>query len=191
MQINRVMQKLVFTLLIAVTALRPAVAFSEQQFVVESVTTQLNETVYFLNTVFEINLPGYISDAVDQGFDLPLAMEIEVYKQRRFWFDEKVVYIKQQYRLNYHALLDAVSIFDINAGSRKFFLSLDEAIQQMSVLLSYPLLDNNDLSATHRYSARLRFGIDNSEIPLPLKSSSFWENDWSLISDWYEWELTQ
>ena len=32
-------------------------------------------------------------------------------------------------------------------------------------------------------------GIDSDELPLPLKSSSLWDNDWDLKSDWYEWEV--
>ena len=36
-----------------------------------------------------------------------------------------------------------------------------------------------------------RFGIDTEELPLPLKSSSLWDNDWDLTSDWFEWRLNR
>ena len=176
-------------LIMLVMVLCPAYGEDEPAFEVTSVTTQLNDSVYFLNAVFDIRLPHYIKSAVDQGFDLPLFMEIEGYRQRSMWFDEKVVYIKQQYLLRYHTLLDAVSILDRNAGNRLYYDSLDEAIARLSVLIDYPALDNNSLQHGKSYNARIRFGIDSNELPLPLKSSSLWKNDWDLKSDWVEWEL--
>jgi hypothetical protein len=35
----------------------------------------------------------------------------------------------------------------------------------------------------------VRFGIDIDELPLPLQSSWFWDSDWDLQSEWYEWEI--
>lgn len=167
----------------------PAYAEEEPAFAVASVNSQLNESVYFINAVFDIELPYYIRSAVDQGFDLPLVMEIEGFRQRTMWFDEKIVFIKQQYMLRYHTLLDAVSILDVNAGNRLYYASLDEAIERLSVLIDYPALDNNTLQNGKLYHARIRFGIDSNELPLPLKSSSLWKNNWDLKSDWFEWEL--
>ena len=182
---------LVFYLCMMFLVLQPAVAHAQKEFVIKSVNTQLNETVYFLNAVFEINLPAYISEAFEQGFALPLAMEIEIFRKRGFWLDESVVTIKQQYRIQYHAMLDNVSLFNVNSGSRLHFSTLEEALNYLTVLLNFPLLDNNTLNVDERYNARLHFGIDQIELPIPLKSSSLWKNDWSIVSEWYEWDVTQ
>ena len=63
---------LVFYLLLMAMVLRPANGHAQKEFVIKSVNTQLNETVYFLNAVFEINLPDYIVKAFEQGFEIPL-----------------------------------------------------------------------------------------------------------------------
>lgn len=159
-------------------------------FVVKSANTHLNGSVFFLNAVFEIQLPFYITDAIDQGFNLPVLMEIEVFKSKSFWFDEQVVYIKQQYQLNYHPLLDAVSVYNVNSGRRQYFSSLTEAIQHLTVILDFPVLDKNNLPDDRSYQARIRLGVDQSQLPIPLKSSSLWKNNWDLKSEWYEWEVT-
>ena len=176
-------------LMIVSTGLRPAWAQSGQAFVVESVNTQLSEAVYFLNMVIAIDLPEHIERAVEQGFDLPLVMEIEVYRKKSMWFDEKIVLIRQQYRVSYQSILDEYSIFDINAGARTYFASLDKAMEQLSVLMNYPALDKNTLISGKVYDMRLRFGLDDAELPLPLKSSSLWREKWEIKSDWFEWEL--
>jgi hypothetical protein len=172
--------------------IQPGALYAKQvePFVVKSATTHLNGSVYFLNAVLDINLPYYITSAVDQGFNLPLLMEIEFYRHKTYWFNQRVVYIKQQYVLNYLPLLDAVSVLNVNSGRRQYFSTLNEAIQHVSVFLEFPVLDKNTLIDGAMYEARLRMGIDQSALPIPLKSSSFWKNDWDLVSDWYEWELT-
>jgi hypothetical protein len=168
----------------------PASSGDNAAFTVKSVSTHLSDTVYFLNGVFSISLPGYMVHAVDQGFELPLAMEVEVFERNNFWFDKRVVLIRQQYKIRYHTLLDVFALIDLNAGSRSYFSTLDDVIARLSVLLNYPLLDNNNLNKEAKYRARIRIGIDQAELPIPLKSSSLWENDWELTSDWFEWDIT-
>jgi hypothetical protein len=178
---------LVFQL--AVMVMAPLQADSGDAFVVESASSVPRERVYFLNAVFAINLPDYIASAVDHGFELPLVLEVEVYRQRSFWFDDQVVHIRQLYRINHYSLLDSVSLLDVNSGLRKLYPNLDDAVQSLSVVLEQPLIDRSTLQAGQTYTARLRLGIDQGALPLPLKSTSMWENDWNLVSDWYEWEM--
>jgi len=180
---------LLFSLSLLMPGMRPLYAQQQDPFEVKSASTQLNETVYFLNAVFEINLPPYISSAFEQGFDLPLAMEVNISRKRAFWFDEELVTIKQKYRIQYHSILDTVSVLNVNSGSHVYFSTLDEALAYLSVLLNFPMLDNNTLDPDEHYRARLKFGVDTAELPTPLKSSSLWENDWNLVSDDYAWEI--
>lgn len=191
MHIKKNKTRMLFYLLLVLMLSHPVSAADNDDFVIKTVTTQLNDTVYFLNVVYEINLPDYIIRAFEQGFDLPLYMELEVLEQRRFWFDKEVVYIKQQFRLQYHPLLDSVSVLNVNSGSHQYYSALDEALSQLSVLLSYPYLDKNSLQKNKKYQARLRFGIDKAELPIPLKSTSLWQNNWGLVSDWHEWDVRQ
>jgi hypothetical protein len=168
----------------------PVQAESDDAFVVESAGSVLRDRVYFLNAVFAIRLPDYIISAVDQGFELPLVLEVEVYRQRSFWFDAEIVHIRQLYRINHLSLLDSVSVLDVNSGLRRLYPDLEDAMESLTVVLDQPLLDRSTLQDDQLYTARLRLGIDHGTLPLPLKSTSFWDNDWSLVSEWYEWEMT-
>jgi hypothetical protein len=166
---------------------RPANVLAENEFVISSASTRLDGSVYFLDARFEINLPGYIASAFEKGFDLPISMEVEVVRHRDYWFNEAVVTIRQQYLLQYHAILDSVTLLNVSAGSRRHFSSLKDALSFLTVLENYPLLDNHSLKQDEQYHAILQFGIDLAELPIPLKSSSWWENDWDLVSEPREW----
>lgn len=169
----------------------PSFASAENAFVIKSVSTRLNGTVHFLDAEFEINLPAYIASAFEKGFDLPLVIEIVVARYRGYWFNAEVVKIRQQYLLQYHAIIDSVTLINVNSGSRQHFLSLKEALAYLSKLRNFPLLDNNSLKQDTHYQATIKFGIDVAELPIPLKSSSWWENDWDLVSEPKGWNISQ
>ena len=169
----------------------PSFAHADNEFVIKSASTRLNGSVYFLDAEFEINLPDYIASAFEKGFDLPLAIEIVVAEHRGYWFNEVAVTIRQQYLLQYHAIIDSVTLINVNAGNRKHFLSLKEALEYLTKLQNYPLLDNNSLKQDEQYQATITFGIDLVELPIPLKSSSWWENNWDLVSEPVEWSISR
>ena len=122
---------------------------------------------------------------------VPMMFEIEIRAEKAYWFDDKVVTLKQQYVLHRQPILDAFVVLDVNNSERHYFESRKAAVRFIEVVYNYPMLDINNLSPDREYYARVRFGIDTDELPQPLKSSSLWDNDWDLQSDWYEWEVVR
>ena len=158
-------------------------------FVIEKAGFTLDQEWLLLDMVVASEIPDYIAIALDQGFAVPMMFEIEIRTQKRYWFDDRIVSLKQQYLLHRLPMLDAYVVRDINSSERHYFQDRKAAVQFIEVVYNYPMLDINNLAADMKYYARARFGIDTDELPLPLKSSSLWDNDWDLKSDWYEWEV--
>lgn len=163
-------------------------AAQEDAFVVRQASLQRAEDGYYLNALIDIRLPGYIRQAFDQGFDLPLSFEVEIYRQRKWLWDKLLHHRQQRYRLSFRSFYDAVRLLDPRSGEHRYLDSLDDALSSLSVIFNYPLLEADALEPGKTYRLRLRYGIDQQELPLPLKSTSLWQNDWGLSSDWYEWE---
>lgn len=151
----------------------------------------LNGSMLRLDLAVDSRIPKYILLAIDQGFAVPLMFEVEIRSPRNWWFDPKIVSLKQQYLLHHQPMLDAYVVLDLNSSERHYFAELDDAVQYVEVVYNYPMLDVNNLVDDREYYARVRFGIDTDELPQPLKSSSLWDNNWNLKSDWYEWEVEQ
>ena len=167
----------------------PSMAQDRDPFVITSAEFQLEETLLSLDLVIDSKMPGYIEIAIDQGFAVPMMFEVEIRSRKKYWFDERVVSLKQQYLLHHQPMLDSYVVLDINNSERHYFDSRAAAQRYLEVVYNYPMLDINNLAPEKQYYARARFGIDTDELPLPLKSSSLWDNDWDLKSDWYEWEV--
>ena len=169
--------------------LLPAQAQERDPFIVSSAGFRIDDDLLRLDLVVDSEMPAYIEIAVDQGFAVPMMFEVEIRSRKAYWFDDRVVALKQQYLLHHQPMLDSYVVLDINSSERHYFDSRVTAVQFLEVVYNYPMLDINNLAVGKEYYARARFGIDSDELPLPLKSSSLWDNDWDLKSDWYEWEV--
>jgi hypothetical protein len=181
-------QHLIWLMLLMLTA-GVSVADDTQPFVVRSAEFNLDESLLLLDLIVDSEIPDYISIAIDQGFSVPIMFEVDIMASKRYWFDDRVVSLKQQYLLHYQPMLDSYVVFDVNNSERRYFDNRRSAVRFIEVVYNYPMLNIRNLAPDRKYYARVRFGIDSDELPLPLKSSSLWDNDWELKSDWYEWDL--
>jgi len=164
-------------------------AQDKDPFIVETADFSLDKDFLMLDMVVESEIPDYISIALEQGFAVPIMFEVEIRSEKRYWFDDRIVSLKQQYMLHHLPMLDSFVVFDVNSSERHYFDNRKAAVQYLEVVYNYPMLNINNLATDKEYYARVRFGIDTDELPLPLKSSSLWDNDWDLQSEWYEWEV--
>jgi len=158
-------------------------------FKVQSANFELENSLLLLDSAIAIELPDYINAAIDQGFAVPLSFEVEIREIVKYWFDRKKVSLKQQYVLHFLPMLNSYVVSDINAGQRHYFDNREEAVQSIKRVYRYPMFDIDNLDKDMKLYARMRFGLDVDELPLPLKSSSFWDNDWDLQSKWFEWKI--
>ena len=180
----------VFAVLLVVLPPWQVVAAEEAEpFEIRRADFTLAQTLLQLDLVIDSNIPGYILLAIDQGFAVPLMFEVEIRSQKAYWFDPRIITLKQQYLLQYQPMLDSYVVLDVNHSERHYFDNRGAAVDFIEVVYNYPMMDINNLTPGAQYYARARFGIDSDELPLPLKSSSLWDNDWYLKSDWYEWEV--
>jgi hypothetical protein len=175
--------------LLLISFSQPILADEGDPFVVARAEFTLDESLLRLDLIIDSEIPDYISIAIEQGFAVPIMFEVEIRASKRYWFDDRIVSLKQQYLLHYQPMLDSYVVFDINSSARLYFDSRQAAVRFIEVVYNYPMLDINNLPPNRDYYARVRFGIDADELPLPLKSSSLWDNDWDLTSDWYEWAV--
>jgi hypothetical protein len=166
-----------------------SMADDAEPFVVRSAGFNLDQSLLLLDLVVDSEIPDFITIAIDQGFSVPIMFEVEILASKRYWFDDRVVWLKQQYRLHYHPMLDSYVVFNVNSSERRYFDNRRSAVRYVEVVYNYPMLNIRNLAPDRKYYARVRFGIDSDELPLPLQSNSLWDSDWDLQSDWYEWDL--
>lgn len=147
----------------------------------------VGEDGYVLSADFKFELNPRLEEAVTKGVVLYFVADFELSKARWYWLDEKLVSRSLTYRLSYHALTRQYRL--TTGGLHQSFQTLSEAMQVLSRLRSWTVIDKND-KAVHpgeAYSASLRMRLDVTQLPRPFQISALGNKDWSLGSDWKTW----
>jgi hypothetical protein len=164
-------------------------AQAEERLTVRSAAMEESQGVLLLNADIDIALPDGARDAVRDGVELTFDIEVRLFRERSFWFDDAVATLAQRYELSFHALTERYLVRNRNSGAHSTHATLDEALDVLRNVQSLPVLDRSLLDPNERYEARLRASLDVHTLPGSLRVVLFWTDDWKQQSDWYAWPL--
>ena len=144
------------------------------------------EETQVLNADFETHLSPILEEALNKGVALHFIMELELFRMRWYWFDQKVLTIQQEYKLSYHALTRQ---YRLTIGSLyQNFSDLGSAMRILSRVRNLSVIENASLiKKSDKYEAALRLRLDVSQLPKPFQVNALTSKDWHLESDWYRW----
>jgi hypothetical protein len=140
-----------------------------------------------LEAEFDIALTSTLEEVLSKGVPLYFLLEFELIRPRWYWFNERVAYIQQEYRLSYNALTRQ---YRVGVGNlHQNFTTLAEALELMSRVRRRIEIDPATLKRD-TYIAALRFRLDTSQLPKPFQLNALVAREWNLGSDWYRWSVT-
>lgn len=140
-----------------------------------------------LNAYFEIRLNPTLEDALKKGVPLNFLTEFELTRVRWYWLDEKIVESSWHTKLSYNALTQQ---YRLSSGTLyQNFDNLSNAVSVLGSLLHRQVIDMNSLKKGGKYVGRLRMSLDVSLLPKPFQVDALASNEWSLDSDWFQWDF--
>jgi hypothetical protein len=147
---------------------------------------QVNE-VYTFRGGFDIQLGSLQEEVLASGVPLHFLAEFQVLRPRRWWWNEEVATVTRVARLQYNILLRQYSV--TIGGRQKAFDTLPRALDLVSDLSGWQVLDRRILQSDQNYVARVRMRIDVSQLPKPLQVNALASSRWELDSGRLEWFL--
>lgn len=165
---------------------------------VKSADLTLVDEVYQLNADVDIGLSQTLEEALNKGVPLHFVAEFELIRPRSAWIpeaarpyltwiDEGIASVEQRWKLSYNALIRQYQLG--NGAQQQTFDSLPEAMQALSRLREWQVLDRSLLKKRYSYEAGLRMRLDVSQLPKPLQVNAIASKNWNLESEWYHWTL--
>ncbi len=143
---------------------------------------------YQLSTDVGVTLSPRLAEAVTRGVALYFVLEFQISRPRWYWLDEEVIEHSMTYRLSYHALTRQ---YRVSTGAlHQSFDSLNDALNLIGRLRSWPVVEAGRLKTGASYVASLRLRLDVTQLPKPFQLSAMSNRDWSLESDWQRWGFT-
>jgi hypothetical protein len=154
---------------------------------VRQATFAVTEDAYVLEAQFDVTLTHTLEEALNKGVPLYFLFEFELIRPRWYWFNERVLYLQQEYRLSYNALTRQ---YRVGVGNlHQNFATLEEALGVMSRVRRRHEIDAQALRRD-TYIAGVRMRLDTSQLPKPFQLSALGSREWNIGSDWYRWSVS-
>ena len=166
--------------------LLPVLAWASNFAVLEA-RTRLENGVYLLTAKIDYDLSPAALAALRNGIPLTVSLEMEVWRQREWLWDEIIASLQQRFHLEYHALARQYVVINLNNGELKSFPTRSAATDYLGRIENFPLLDASLLGPADGCYGRLRATLDIEALPAPLRPLAYLSTEWHLTSEWYTW----
>lgn len=143
------------------------------------------EDDYLLNADAEINFSPEMEKAILKGFTFNFLIEFQLRSPRQYWFDDEIVTTVQEVSLSYHALTRQYII--ARNEQQRSYASLDEAIEDLSVIQDLKVFQKAHVDKGERYQALLLMRLDHKKLPKAVQAEAMGAEDWKMTSQRFAW----
>ena len=146
------------------------------------------EDAFVLDAEFEIALTHTLEDVLSKGVPLYFRLEFELIRPRWYWFNERIAFLQQEYRLSFNALTRQ---YRLGVGNlHQNFETLAEALEVMSRVRRRQEVEAGTFRSGETYKAGVRMRLDTSQLPKPFQLTAVGTREWYIGSDWARWDVT-
>lgn len=149
---------------------------------VRAATLEATDDGYVVNADFDVDLTPRVEEALNSGVSLYFVVEFELIRPRWYWFDQKTVASRLQYRLTYHALSRQYRLW--TGTFHQPFASLPEALRVLGRVRSWHVLERNQVEYGQKYETAVRMQLDQTQLPRPFQLSAITSREWTMESAW-------
>ncbi|WP_328700941.1 DUF4390 domain-containing protein [Aquariibacter albus] len=131
-----------------------------------------------LSYSLRLQLPAAVEDALLKGVPLHFLTEVEVYRERWYWRDERVARQSRAWRLAWQPLVRRYRLS--LGGFSQQHDRLDEALAAVLAASRWQVAEAGTLDEGSAYRVEFDFRLDTSRLPRPLQFSVDREDAWEL-----------
>ncbi|MCE7903400.1 MAG: DUF4390 domain-containing protein [Gammaproteobacteria bacterium PRO9] len=158
---------------------------------IRNADTRLDNGVWYLDARIDYRLNRETLEALQSGIPLTFELQVEVVELRRWWLNADVASLRQQFELSWQPLSRGYLVRNKNSGDQRTHSTLFAALNDLGRVTDLPLIDGALIDRDRDYEVSLRAVLDQQQLPGPLRMLAFWDDDFTLESDWYRWRLRQ
>lgn len=157
---------------------------------IDSAFINVNDGVYQLHAQILYPVSEEAIVALREGVSLSYDLEVEVFRDRRFWFDANILSIRLPRELSYQPVSERYVMRDpLDGDEQKSYPTLEAALQDLGRVEGWPILVASQLAVDGEYRVRVRASMRRGRLTDALRTLMFWSDDWQRESDWYSWLL--
>lgn len=143
---------------------------------------------WLLSAAIRFDLPPAVEDALNKGIPLIFVADVDVYRERWYWTNKRVVTAQRQVRLSFQPLTRRwrTQVLHGNAGDgsgaslMQIHDTLADALAAVQRIVRWPVASAADIDPGQRHLLELRFRLDVSQLPRPLQIGTLGDSEWDL-----------
>jgi hypothetical protein len=178
-------------LLVSGICASPGSHAQETDIVFRDVQTRLRDQSWYLSARVDYQLNRQMLDALQNGIRLTFSLQVEVNEIRNWLPDSEITTLQQDYELSWQPLSRGYLVRNTGTDEQTAHSTLFAALHELGTITDLPLVDPSLLDPEARYEISLRALLDQQRLPGPLRMLAFWNDDFSLESDWHQWPLEE
>lgn len=182
---------LIVILILGSIGLVPAAHAQDPDIVIQDARTELRDRVWYLSARIDYQLNRQMLDALQNGIRLTFSLQVEVNEVRNWLPDSEVAALQRDYELSWLPLSRSYLVRNTGSDEQSSHTTLYAALHGLGTVTDLPLVDAGLLEPDARYEVSLRTLLDQKNLPGPLRILAFWNDDFSLESDWHQWPLEE
>ncbi len=156
---------------------------------IRDASTRLDAGVWYLSASIDYRLNRDTLEALQNGIPLTFELQVELTRRRDWLPDEDVAQLRQDFELSWQPLSRGYLVRNKNSGDQRAHTTLYAALKDLGRISDLPLIDAALVDDAEDYEVALRAALDQQQLPGPLRMLAFWDDDFTLESDWYRWDL--
>lgn len=149
---------------------------------------RLDQGVY-VSANLQFDMPAVLEEAMYKGVSLYFVTEIDISRERWYFYEQRVAHAERHVRLSYMPLTRrwrvsvspqpfAVSGLGVSLGQS--YDTLDEALVSVRRIVQWRIANAGDVETDVRQSIEFSFRLDLNQLPRPLQMGAAGQSDWNI-----------
>ena len=147
------------------------------------------EGALLLQSSLRLDLSSTVEDALQKGMPIYFVTEVELMRDRWYWYDKKVGAATRHYRLAYQPLTrkwrlnvsrDPIGVVGLASSLSQTFETLPEALSAIRRTVNWKLADLSEIEVDNKYTLSFKFRLDVSQLPRPFQMTAGSQAEWNL-----------
>ena len=161
----------------------------------QNLKVEQSEGTVYASMQWNFQLPAPLEDALFKGVALYFVAEIDVTRERWYFYDKKLLSAQRHMRLSF---LPLTRRWRVNVASQPFssaglgmslgqsYDTLDDALQPIRRIAQWNIGNAFDLEPDTKQNISISYKLDLTQLPRPMQMGAAGQSDWNIA-----WNKTQ
>lgn len=157
-------------------------------FLIRQAKAVFNKSSLTVNARFDLEFSEAIEEALHNGVNISLTIKLDLFKNRRYRWDEHIAQWAFDRGVSYHSLTNRYVLSSSSKNERQSFSSLNDLFDEIESFSFQSDIQSDTLpKSKHGYKLQLQVVLDKSALPSPLRVMAHVLPAWRQKSDVHEW----